>query len=94
MDEELPEDEMGINMTERLSIGCMKADEGVRESRADLKARGTSVVPYVHWSEDVVRTDKGQLEEKRTRANGRSRRKTCGSEPTILRPRGSEGYDA
>lgn len=54
MDEE---DEMGTNATDRLSIGCMKVDEGVRESRADFKISGTSVVPYVHWSEKVRERD-------------------------------------
>lgn len=49
--EELPEDEMGTNVRDRLSIGRMKVDEDVRESRADLKISGTSVVPYVHWRE-------------------------------------------
>jgi hypothetical protein len=48
VEEEPPEDETGINAMDRLSIGNMKVDEGVRESRADLKTRGTSVVPYVH----------------------------------------------
>ena len=51
MDEELPEEEMGTNVRDRLSIGRMKDEEGVRESRADLKINGTSVVPYVHWNE-------------------------------------------
>lgn len=45
MDEELPEDEMGTNARDRLSIGRMKDDEGVRESRTDFKIRGISVVP-------------------------------------------------
>ena len=43
-----------MNATDRLSIGCRRVDEGVRESRADLKMRGTSVVPYVHWSRPGV----------------------------------------
>lgn len=49
MDEELPEDETGTNATDRLSIGRMRVDEGVRESRADAKINGASAVPYVHW---------------------------------------------
>lgn len=48
MDEEPPEDDMGTNVNDRLSIGRMKVDEGVRGSRADFKISGTSVVPYVH----------------------------------------------
>lgn len=47
MVEELPEDEMGMNVRDRLSIGRIKVDEGFRESCADLKISGTSVVPYV-----------------------------------------------
>lgn len=41
---------MGTNATDRLSIGRMKVDECVRESFADAKISGTSVVPYVHWN--------------------------------------------
>ena len=48
--EELPEDETGRKATYRLSIGRMMIDEGVRESRADVKINGASVVPYVHWA--------------------------------------------
>ena len=92
MDEELPEDEIGTNMTERPSIGCIKAEEGVRESRTDLKVRGTSVVPYVHWSENAVRPRKSQWEENSKRVNDRLRKRPCGSGPTIPRPRDLEGY--
>ena len=67
MDEEPPEDEMGINTTERLSTGCMKADEGVRESRADFKIRGTSVVPNMHWNKNIIGPIKGQWEENKKR---------------------------
>ena len=60
MDEELPEDDMGANVMDLLSIGCMRVDECVREPRADLKISGASVVPYVHWSGSVVEPTKGQ----------------------------------
>ena len=62
MDEELPEDEIGTNATDLLSIGNMKVDEGVRESCADLRINGTSVVPYVYCSKILARETKGELE--------------------------------
>ena len=67
MVEELPEDEMGTNVTDRLSIGRMKVDEGFRESCADLKMSGTSVVPYVHWRGDTAGGAKGQRKENKER---------------------------
>ena len=48
MEEELPADEAGRKATDRLSIGRIMIDEYVRESRADVKINGASVVPYVH----------------------------------------------
>lgn len=58
---------MGTNVRDRLSIGRRNVDEGVRESCADLKISGTSVVPYVHWRKNTTGRTRGQWKENEER---------------------------
>ena len=49
----------------------MKVDEGVRVSLTDVNISGTSVVPYVHWTNVSVRKANG-WRKKRNGAYGKS----------------------
>jgi len=88
VEEELPEDEAVRKATDWLSIGRMVMDEDVRESRADVKINGASVVPYVHWTMNDEKEFHTRVER-----NECVQQRPCGFGSTILRQHGPKGCD-